>query len=83
MDMGPLSDRTPPKCLLPLQLPNQLDGTRDHSSDTEPFPCPVLLPLQLPNRLDGHPLRYRTPPHAPCMIAITATEPVGWTWDHR
>ncbi|GBL93909.1 hypothetical protein AVEN_76649-1 [Araneus ventricosus] len=25
--------------------------------------------------------RYRTPPHAPVPDAITATEPVGWTWN--
>ncbi|GBM65907.1 hypothetical protein AVEN_121295-1 [Araneus ventricosus] len=25
--------------------------------------------------------QHRTPPHAPAPDAITATEPVGWTWD--
>ncbi|GBM37476.1 hypothetical protein AVEN_263149-1 [Araneus ventricosus] len=86
MDMGPLYDteRLPmPPCLLPLQLPNRLDG---HGTTlryrTPPMP-PCLLP-QLPNRLDGRGTLYdhRTPPHTTVPVALTMLEPVGWTWDH-
>ncbi|GBM64411.1 hypothetical protein AVEN_52534-1 [Araneus ventricosus] len=44
---------------------------------------PYLKPLQQPNRLNGHVTLlpyYSTPPHVPVPEAITATEPVEWTW---
>ncbi|GBM90747.1 hypothetical protein AVEN_244380-1 [Araneus ventricosus] len=53
---------------------------------TERRPMPLfLMPLQQLCQLDGHGTVHcvldRTPSHAPVPDAITATVPVGWTWD--